>query len=773
MGSCVEFARPWPTRRSAGLDSTSRRRECVGNRLPLLLSAAVIATAVYAAPAFGQAEAPAAKPEAQEPVAGKKREGRLVRIGLPITSGDDAKIRSHIQRLIEPLADQTPRHLLVLEFHVKRGAEQGQEKEYAQASEFGPAYELAKYLSELSRVQKIAYIPTMATGHAVLVAMACDEIHIASDAVIGEAGIAEEGAIDAVRRSGYKTIFERRRTIPLAIALGMLDSDLVVYQADTDAGREFILAESLEEERKTKLFKGDPTILIQRGQFGKFTGSEGRNLGFVKFLPRSREHLATELELPLEALEEDPSLGEAWRTLLIAIDGPIDPRVVNEALTNIDSELRERDVNFICVRLESGGGDAASSERLANRMAEFEPGQVRTVAYIGGHAKADAALVAMACDHVVMRRGEDVALGGTPDYEISVEEIERIRESVRQSLAPAKGRNWSLVAALIDPEIELYRYTRQGERDTLVEFFSPEEAAEREKRDGQPWVQGELVKPAGEALELSGERAKELGLVNHVVDDFSAFKAVYNIDDDLVEPRSNWAHELIRALSHPGLAWLLLAVAFGAMYIELHTPGLGIAGFISGLCIMVYFWGHFLNGTAEWLEVLLFAGGVMCVLLEFFVLPGFGVFGFGGGAMIIASLILASQTFVFPRSDYEVSEFRNSLMGVGLGIAGCIAMAFALRTVLPRTRFFGHMALLPPEGEAAEAQRQREAIIDFTFLIGQQGTMTTPCSPAGIAKFDDELIHVVSDGDFIPRGASVVAIEAHGNRVVVRATERV
>jgi membrane-bound serine protease (ClpP class) len=746
------------------------------NCLPLLLSVAAISTLLCATNVLAQDEAAVAKPDAQQPdaqqpAAGKKREGRLVRIGLPITGGDDAKIRSHIQRLIEPLAEQTPRHLLVLEFYVKRGAEQGQEKEFAQASEFGPAYELAKYLSELSRVQKIAYIPTMATGHAVLVAMACDEIHMASDAVIGEAGIAEEGVIDAVRRSGYATIFERRRTIPLAIALGMLDSELEVYQADTDTGREFILAENLENERKTKLFKGDPTIVVQRGQFGKFTGSEGRNLGFVKFLPRSREHLATELELPLEALEEDPSLGEAWRTLLISVDGPIDTRVVNKALKNIDSELGERDVNFICVRIESGGGDAASSERLANRLAEFDPGQVRTVGYIGGHAKADAALVAMACDHVVMRRGDGVTLGGKPDYEIDPEEIGRIRDSVRQSLAPAKGRNWSLIAALIDPEIELYRYTRQGERDTLTEFFSPEEAAEREKRDGQPWVQAELIKPAGEALELSAERAKELGLVNHVVEDFSEFKAVYNIADELVEPRSNWALELIEALSHPGLAWLLLAVAFGAMYIELHTPGLGIAGFISGLCILVYFWGQFLSGTAEWLEVLLFAGGVMCVLLEMFVLPGFGVFGFGGGAMILASLVLASQTFIFPRNEYQVAEFRDSLMGVGLGIAGCIAIAVALRTVLPKTRFFGHMSLLPPEGEAAIAQRQREAMIDFSFLVGQQGTMTTPCSPAGIAKFDDELIHVVSDGDFIPRGATVVAVEAHGNRVVVRAAE--
>jgi membrane-bound ClpP family serine protease len=229
---------------------------------------------------------------------------------------------------------------------------------------------------------------------------------------------------------------------------------------------------------------------------------------------------------------------------------------------------------------------------------------------------------------------------------------------------------------------------------------------------------------------------------------------------------------LVEALAHPGLAWLLLAVGFGAMYIELHTPGLGVAGFISGLCFLVYFWGQFLSGTAEGLEVLLFFGGILCVLVEMLVLPGFGIFGFGGAVMILSSLILASQTFFIPETAYQMTEFRDSLMVVGLGVAACVAMAIGLRKVLPRAPLLGRVVLMPPEGDAAETIRQREAIVDLGFLVGQRGTMTTPCSPAGIARFDDELIHVVSDGDFIARGSDVIAIEAHGNRVVVRTAER-
>jgi membrane-bound serine protease (ClpP class) len=58
--------------------------------------------------------------------------------------------------------------------------------------------------------------------------------------------------------------------------------------------------------------------------------------------------------------------------------------------------------------------------------------------------------------------------------------------------------------------------------------------------------------------------------------------------------------------------------------------------------------------------VLLFAAGLAFLMLEIFVLPGFGVFGLGGGVMILASLVLASLTFVSPHSDTEMAEMAQS-----------------------------------------------------------------------------------------------------------------
>ena len=60
----------------------------------------------------------------------------------------------------------------------------------------------------------------------------------------------------------------------------------------------------------------------------------------------------------------------------------------------------------------------------------------------------------------------------------------------------------------------------------------------------------------------------------------------------------------------------------------------------------------------------LFLAGISCLLLEVFVLPGFGIFGLGGGAMVLASLILASQTFIWPRNEYQFDQLERSLLTI-------------------------------------------------------------------------------------------------------------
>ncbi|MCA9172849.1 MAG: hypothetical protein KDB23_34575, partial [Planctomycetales bacterium] len=168
----------------------------------------------------------------------------------------------------------------------------------------------------------------------------------------------------------------------------------------------------------------------------------------------------------------------------------------------------------------------------------------------------------------------------------------------------------------------------------------------------------------------------------------------------------------------------------------------GVAGFLSALCFVIYFWGNFLNGTAEVLEVLLFLTGVSFVVLEIFVVPGFGIFGLGGGALILCSLVLASQTFVLPTNEYQMHQLTRSLMTVTMAGAGLFVGLFVLRKYLHRTPILGRIMLLPPQHGDSEDMVRRETLVDYRFLIGQTGTARTPLIPSGKAVFGDYVVDV-------------------------------
>ncbi len=144
--------------------------------------------------------------------------------------------------------------------------------------------------------------------------------------------------------------------------------------------------------------------------------------------------------------------------------------------------------------------------------------------------------------------------------------------------------------------------------------------------------------------------------------------------------RHNWAHLFIDGMRQSCmLPWLLIFFGVIAMMIEVSSPGVGLPGFISLVCFVLFFWLMLLNGTATSLEILLFVVGLVCVGVEIFILPGFGAFGFGGEALIIVALILASQTFVIPRNEYQFERLPYSLFTVVAAGAGVIAGVLLMR----------------------------------------------------------------------------------------------
>ena len=677
---------------------------------------------------------------------------------LPITNQTTNRVKRFVSGAMEKARRKNIRPYLIFEFFVPPGQEN-----FGRGSNFGACYELADFLTspDLNAAKTVAYLPQPVQGHALLVAMACDDIIMSPDASIGPVGV-EKSQISETTRAAYREIAGRRRKLTVPLALGLMDPALEILSVQTEVGTEYVTREGLKELKKTQTAVA-PEVFKPAGEPLQLSSKKARDLGFVTYLAANRRDLAQALDLPPLGIEDDPSLENPWKAVRIDLKGPITSDKVRQVQKLIGDQIAQNEVNFVLLWIESQGGTPEDSIVLVDFLIELDPSQVRTVAYIPKEARADAALIALACDQVIMH--PRAVIGGPGAVEISKDVVADITKSIRDRLAPHKGRSWSLPAALIDPNLDVYRCTRPGE----TEYFSSEELADQP--NAAQWEKGAKITTANRMLKLDGTQAEQMHLASRVAANFDDLKRYYGLENDpaLIEP--GWADQLIEALGSKGVAILLLFLGAAGLYFEFHTPGLGVGAFVALVCFAMFFWSQFLNGAPGWLISIMFLSGVACLLLEIFVIPGFGIFGLGGGMMVILSLVLASQVLVMPRSSQQVAEMQRSLLIIGGVTVALLAAALLMRRWLPNTPLLNRMILAPPAEAEQEQISHRELLVDLHNLVGTQGVTTTPLFPGGKARFGDSLIDVITDGEMIELGKQVEVVEVRGNRVLVRETD--
>lgn len=668
----------------------------------------------------------------------------MVVVRLPITGTRDTQVKSAILRQLDGLRSQAPkRGVLVLEFRPT-------DDDGALPTDFGRAFEVARFLGDerLDGVKTVAFLPEGLRGHAVLAALACEEIVMPADAVLGPAN-AEEPAVDDAMRAAYAQVASRRKTVPVALAVGLLDPAAKVIRVATDGGERFIEARDLDlVKREVAVLEVDevgPAPLV-------LAGRRARELGLVRLLAATPAELARGVGVDERSLVTLAAAEGGWNAVQVGLVGPITADAVARAKRSID-EAVGGGANFVCLRIDSPGGDPEQSLVLATFLAGLDPARVRTVAYVPREARADAALVALACDELAI--APNAVLGGEGAATIDPRRSEALAVAWREGVAKRRGRSWSLPVALVAPGVVVHRAVQPASGRT--EYFSDDELLPRDDRDS--WKLGDDVGVG--PIELSGRTAETLGLATHVVDGFSALVATYGLPADVALQEPGWADRLLDALASPGVAWLLLLIGGAGLYIEMHTPGIGFGGFVAMVAFIVYFWSQHLHGTSGWLEVMLFLAGIFCLAAEVFVLPGFGVLGLGGGLLVIASLVLASQSFVLPTNDYQIRQLQWSLLGILAAAVGVVLVATLVRRWLPRAPGLRHVLLEPPAADEADDE-------SFPELMGRAGVATTRLVPAGKARIDGRLVDVTTDGQLVEPGAAVRVVEVRGRRIVVR-----
>jgi len=700
--------------------------------------------------ALASAAGAADDPFDADPFAGLQEPPVVVAVSLPlpITGSRDKQVEAAIQRSLPKLESRPGRRgVLVLSFDADDGGGAG--------SDFGRSLAIARFLvgPRLAGVKTVAYLPRTVRGHAVLVALACEEIVMAPDAVLGPAN-ADEPVVDETVRAGYRQIADVRRAVPSAIAVALVDPKARTVRAVTGDGEVFVAESELADLRRRQA-----VLEVEELQPAPIapTGRRGRTLGIVRLLASTPAEVERGLGLGHDSLKTDAVASGGWKTREIVIAGPLEAASVSRLKSQIERAVADG-VNLLCLRIETAGGSPERSLAIAESIAAIDPSAVRTVAYVPKEARGDAALVALACDEIVMH--PDAVLGGEGAASIDERAADAIAAAWREGVAARKGRSWSLPVAMVKPGIVVRRATSKN--SGAVDYFSDEELATRDDRDG--WELGPQVGVG--PIEVSGRTAESLGLSTHLVDSPDGLLKVYGLEEPMEAVRPRWSDTLLEALASPGIAWLLLVIGGVGLYLELHTPGVGLGGFIAMVAFIIYFWGQHLHGTSGWLEVMLFLAGLFCLAAEIFVLPGFGVLGLGGGVLVIASIVLASQSFVLPKNAYQIRQMQWSLGGILAAVASVVAVAAVLRRWLPSAPGLRHVALEPPPPEPLHAE-------DLSALVGLEGVATTRLVPAGKARIDGRLFDVTTDGRLIEPGRPVQVEAVRGGRIIVAETSRV
>lgn len=468
-------------------------------------------------------------------------------------------------------------------------------------------------------------------------------------------------------------------------------------------------------------------------------------------------------------------LEQYQRVMIIDFDGPIFGSQ-HAYLNNRLDRAQRSGVDLIILRLTSPGGLLDESVQLARRLSAID--WATTIAYIPEEAISGGAVIALGCDRIYMRPraligdAGPIVLGPDGMFEhVEEKRVSYLHVAMRE-LAEAKGRPSALASSMADRSLKVF--VVQNKVTGATQYLSEEQISKLGDNKADFEI-GASIPEAGENrfLTVNGTRAFELKLADATYESESEMLAALTFDSQ-IETHIHWIDRTVYLLNRPWLSGLLLFIALIALYIELAAPGISFAGLTSLACFTVFFWSHALGGTSGWLEVLIFVLGVLCMVAEIFLLPGFGVFGISGVLLILLSLIMATQDFVLPNTQIQWQQFQtNSLIVLGsVAVVGILFFAqLLLLDSLPGLKRF-QLRTPGVDGSPGAAGTDLLASTLTADLVlpnvGEVGVAESVLRPSGKVLFNKQLVDVVTEGDYLDPGTPVEVIRREGNRIMVR-----
>lgn len=403
--------------------------------------------------------------------------------------------------------------------------------------------------------------------------------------------------------------------------------------------------------------------------------------------------------------------------------------------------------DYILMDISTYGGAVDAADSIRSMIIQCS---CPVIAFINSQAASAGALISIACDSIYMRNGSSIGAATVVNAqgEVMPDKYQSFMRAMMRSTAESHGKK---IVVKDGKPVEVWHRDPQiaqamVSKDSVLSF-TPLEAIENDYCEGMAESVEEVISLIIGASGEPDSGATEYEIVKHEI---TALKGV------------------VYFLMNPMLQGLLLMLIIGGIYFELQSPGIGFPLIAALVGAVLYFAPLYLEGLVQNWELVIFFIGILLLILEIFVIPGFGVAGISGIALIVVGLAFAmidNDVLVLDGSlniKPLIKPFAIVLVSLTLSIFGSIYLAGKLYP----TQAFSHIALktdlVKDEGFVGVETSALEA------LVGSKGIVSTDLKPSGTIMVNGKRYYAQVSSGYLQKGSEVVVTRAVEGRLYVK-----
>lgn len=435
------------------------------------------------------------------------------------------------------------------------------------------------------------------------------------------------------------------------------------------------------------------------------------------------------LLIPFICNGQDDSTGIATRIYKFDIKEEIAPPAVRTTVRAF-TEAAEEDADIILIHMNTYGGMVDAADSIRTRILNSE---IPVYVFIDNNAASAGALIAIACDSIYMAPVASMGAATVVDQtgQPVPDKYQSYMRSWMRATAEANGRDPDIAQAMVDPDI---------------------------------YVPG--IVDTGKVLTLTTSEAMLYGFCEGKVENIAELVEDAGIDNyEIISHKETGADKIIGFLINPFVSGILIMIIIGGIYFELQSPGVGFPLVASIIAALLYFAPLYIEGLADNWEIVIFAVGVILILIEVFAIPGFGVAGISGVVLVIAGLTLSLVGNVgLDFSTVPMEAGATAFFIVIIAIFLALILSFWLSKKLFTTTIFGHLAL---EAEQKAEEGYSVSNVKYAGMIGKKGTAHSVLRPAGKVLIDGDVYDATALSGYIDKGAKVEVVKYETGQLFV------